>query len=367
MLIYVNYLKRLLDKVMKKIIATFTLLFLLIPLGYSEGKLVFVSMITRHGDRAPFANIKNAEYDWGIGLSELTPIGMNQEFNLGGQLRKRYIKNFKLLPCKYQNQSIFVLASHTNRTVESAQSLLMGLYQAGTGPVLDNGQYAINGGFQPIPIMTLSAESKLIQFPYKLYLAVLREYIYNSKIWQDKTKETEPNFAKWQQILGNKISGLNDVITVGDVLIVAKAHGKPLPKGLSQEDADQIIALTDWGLAQQFKSQKVAYIMGGELTNRIIEDLNNVADGKSKYKMTYYSGHDLTLLEVMGALGVPLEEAPGYASNLQFELFKDDDIYKVKLRYNGEYVKLPIMDKDDSCTLDALNKYMQNINDKFKK
>nr|WP_234384239.1 histidine-type phosphatase [Francisella noatunensis] len=80
---------------MKKIIATFTLLFLLIPLGYSEGKLVFVSMITSHGDRAPFANIKNAEYDWGTGLSELTPIGMNQEFNLGSQLRQRYIKNFK--------------------------------------------------------------------------------------------------------------------------------------------------------------------------------------------------------------------------------------------------------------------------------
>ncbi|MDE4992677.1 acid phosphatase, partial [Francisella tularensis subsp. holarctica] len=76
--------------------------------------------------------------------------------------------------------------------------------------------------------------------------------------------------------------------------------GKPLPKGLSQEDADQRIALTDWGLAQQFKSQKVSYIMGGKWTNRMIEDLNNAVNGNSKYKMTYYSGHDLTLLEVMG-------------------------------------------------------------------
>ncbi|MDE4957670.1 acid phosphatase, partial [Francisella tularensis subsp. holarctica] len=71
---------------------------------------------------------------------------------------------------------------------------------------------------------------------------------YNSPDWHTKTKEAAPHFAKWQQIRGNRISGLNDVITVGDVLIVAQAHGNPLPKGLSQEDADQIIALTDWGL-----------------------------------------------------------------------------------------------------------------------
>ena len=62
--------------------------------------------------------------------------------------------------------------------------------------------------------------------------------------------------------------------------------------------------------------------MGGKLTNRMIEDLNNAASGKSKYKMTYYLGYDLTLLEVMGTLGVPLDRAPGYASNLQMSCMK---------------------------------------------
>ena len=132
---------------MKKIILTLVLIALSIPLAYSQGKLVFMSMITRHGDRAPFANIEKANYDWGTSLSELTPIGMNQEYNLGKQLRERYIEQFKLLPKHYQNQSISVLSSHTNRTVESAQSLLMGLYPAGTGPMLADGQPAIEGGF----------------------------------------------------------------------------------------------------------------------------------------------------------------------------------------------------------------------------
>lgn len=352
---------------MRKFIAIFMIWIFLVPIaGYSQGKLIFVSMITRHGDRAPFANIQNANYDWGTSLSELTPIGMNEEYDLGQELRKRYVEDLKLLPENYENQSIYVLSSHTNRTVTSAQSLLMGLYPSGTGPLLENGEAAIKGRFQPIPIMTLSEDSKLIGFPYEQYLDILKKYVYNSPVWIDKTKEVQPNFEKWQKTLGNKITGLDDILTIGDVLIVAKAHNKPLPKGLSQEDADKIIHLTDWGLAQQFKSQKVAYIMGGQLTNKMLQDLQDAASGKSKYKMTYYSGHDLTLLELMGTLGVPLEEAPGYASNLQMELYKGGDTYKVKLRYDGKYIKLPIMDEDKTCTLEALVKYIKGINDKFK-
>ncbi len=90
-----------------------------------------------------------------------------------------------------------------------------------------------------------------------------------------------------------------------------------------------------------------------------------VAD-KSHYKMTYYYGHDLTLLGIMGTLGIPLDEAPCYTSHIEFELYKDSKRYTVKIRYNGKYVKLPIMDNDESCTLFALNNYMKDINSKFK-
>ena len=91
---------------MKKIILIFTLLASLIPVAYSQNKLLSVSLVARHGDRAPFANIENANYKWGTSLSELTPIGMNQEFNLGKELRKRYVEHFKLLSKDYENQSI---------------------------------------------------------------------------------------------------------------------------------------------------------------------------------------------------------------------------------------------------------------------
>ncbi len=79
--------------------------------------------------------------------------------------------------------------------------------------------------------MTLSRGSTLIGFPYEHYLRVLKNYIYSSPAWLQKTKEFEPSFEKWHKILGNKTYSLADIITVGNVLIVAKAYGEPLPKG----------------------------------------------------------------------------------------------------------------------------------------
>ena len=102
---------------------------------------------------------------------------MNQEYNLGVQLRKRYINLIFYQSIILIKVSIVVLSSHTNRTVVSAQSLLMDLYPAGTGPLLSEGNPAIKGRFQPIPIMTLSAGSRLIQFPYEQYLTVLKKYV----------------------------------------------------------------------------------------------------------------------------------------------------------------------------------------------
>ncbi len=352
---------------MKKVLISLGMLIFLSSMAFAEGKLAFVTMVTRHGDRAPFANIDNAKYKWGTPLSELTPVGMNQEYNLGKSLNKRYIEDMKLLKKDYVGQSIFTLSSHTNRTVVSAQSLLIGLYPPGTGPLMENKKEALPKRFQPIPIMTLTEASKLIMFPYLDYLKVLKENVYNTKVWQDKEKELAPEFKNWTKILGNKITGLNDVLSVGDVLIVAKAHEKPLPKGLSQQEADKIIELTSWGLTQQFKSQKVSYIMGAQLVNKIIKNLKDAATGKTGFKMIYYSGHDLTLLQIMGTLGVSLEKAPGYAANIQFELYKDDAQYSVKIRYNGDFIKLPIMKDDDSCTLDSLVNYMNSINKKFGK
>lgn len=334
---------------------------------FAGDQLVFATLITRHGDRTPFTNIKNANYKWKTGLEQLTPIGMNEEYMLGKKLRKRYVDNLKLLKPNYVDDSIYTVSSDYNRTIESAECLLIGLYPPKTGPKLANGKNALPYGIQPIPVRTVSKNSHLIMMPYLQYLAILKKYVYPSKVWVDKNNEYQPEFKKWTEILGNKITTLANVLSVGDVLIVAKHHNKPLPKGLSEASAQKLINLTSWGLAAQFKSEKVSYLMGGELFNRIANNIKDAAAGKFKYKLVYYSGHDITLLPIMSLLGAPLEKSPGYAANIEYELYKtDNSSYIIKIRYDGKYVKLPIMDGKNYCTLETFMNHVKALNEKYK-
>lgn len=354
--------------IMKKILITFILTFAVITSLLAEGTLISAVLITRHGDRTPFDNIVNANYQWGTDLSELTPIGMHQEFMLGSTLRKHYIEDLKFLDGQYKANTIYTLSSNSNRTILSAECLLMGLYPPGTtGPEIAKEEPALPGRIQVIPVRSLPDSSYMILTPYQIYLKILGKYVYNSKEWTDKQNELKPKFEVWSKTLGNKIETLGDVLTIGDVLIVAKQHKLPMPEGLGDKDITEILQATSWGLAQQFKSETVSYLMGGELVNTIIKNLKESAEGKYKYKLTYYSGHDITILPVMSLLGSPLKESPGYAANVIIELYKENaSQFYVKVLYNGDYVKLPIMNGKDSCSLSDIEAHISKLNEKCK-
>lgn len=352
---------------MKKILITIILTFTLITSLLAEGTLISAVLITRHGDRTPFDNIVNVNYQWGTDLTELTPIGIHQEFMLGSKLRKHYIEDLKFLDSQYKENTIYTLSSNSNRTILSAECLLMGLYPPGTGPEIAKEEPALPGRIQTIPVRSLPDSSYMILTPYQSYLKILGKYVYNSKEWMDKQNELKGKFEEWSKILGNKVENLGDVLTIGDVLIVAKQHELPMPEGLSNEDVQEILQTTSWGLAQQFKSETVSYLMGGELVNAIIKNLKDSAESKNKYKLTYYSGHDITILPVMSLLGSPLEESPGYAANVILELYKDGaSQFYIKVLYNGDYVRLPIMNSKEYCSLSDLEAYISKLNEKYK-
>ena len=304
----------------------------------ADGKLVQVVMLTRHGDRTPFTQIEKSPIDWSNGASELTAVGMSEHYKLGQQLRKRYIDTLALLPDCYQSGVMYVLSSDTNRTIMSAESLLYGLYPLGTGPLLDSGMAALPQRFQPIPIRTVAADSGAIMLPYDRYMAVMQQYVWNQPQWTSIESSSQAKYAQWSKILGNKISSLNDVMTVGDVLIVRDAHGIALPNGLSRKQADEIIEMTERALADEFRSPKAAALCGDELLDRMAVSINDMVNGKSTYKLVYYSGHDISRLPVMTLLGKPLQHTPGYAAHMELELYQSDKNYSVKLRYNDSEV-----------------------------
>ena len=146
---------------MKKLLIAVILTFTLITSLLAEGTLVSAVLITRHGDRTPFDNIVNANYQWGTDLTELTPIGMHQEFMLGAKLRKHYIEELKFLDDNYKANTIYTLSSNSNRTILSAECVLMGLYPPGTGPEIAKDEPALPGRIQTIPVRSLPDSSSV--------------------------------------------------------------------------------------------------------------------------------------------------------------------------------------------------------------
>ncbi len=338
---------------MKQTSIFFLLLITLSTVISADENLIFSAVITRHGDRAPFISIKNTDYNWGVPPEQLTALGMQQEYTLGQQLRRRYIDRLKLLKPAYIPDSIYALSSDTNRTIESAICLLTGLYPLGTGPKLPNGEYALPSGLQPIPLRTLPKTNYLLLTQYQDYLKILAKYIYPSPAWRKKEAEYHDKFKGWSRVLGNELTNLAQVIAIGDVLIVARNHNQPLPQGLSTKAEAKIIELTNWGLTYEFKNPAVAFAMGGELFKQLAEDLTKAASAHSTCRLKLYSAHDITILPLLSLLGAPLAQAPGYAAHIEYELYAttDSEKFRVRIRYNNTNLCLPFMAGKDYANL----------------
>jgi len=56
---------------------------------------------------------------------------MRQRFLLGAYYRQRYIEEYGVLSEEYDPEEIFMVSTDVNRTIQSGQSELMGLYPPG--------------------------------------------------------------------------------------------------------------------------------------------------------------------------------------------------------------------------------------------
>lgn len=326
----------------------------------AQEKLIFAIDIIRHGDRAPVVDVPNASYHWKKEeLGQLTARGMQQEYLLGANQRKMYIDTYHLLPPNYSAGTLYVRATDLDRTLMSAQSFLLGLYPLGTGPMLpDSKQPALPSAFQPIPIHTIAQDrDNLLVVPINSpkFQKCLKQYIYSTPEWKHKIVELKPKFAAWSKATGISITDPFQLISIGDTLNVDQLYHVPLPAGLTSEDAKQIIDTRHWGFVTIFKSREIGRKVGNNLLKVIANYFQQASQGKTQLKYVLFSGHDLTQLALLSAMSVPLNEAPPYASDLNFSLFDEgNQQYYVKIRYNGKPIVIPSCG-GDTCSLAQFN------------
>jgi len=327
---------------------------------FAEDKPVFLVTLIRHGDRTPCYHIPSSPYDWKLRLGELTPLGMHQEYLLGKSYRARYVEKLGFLPPTYKDNTIYARSTDYNRTIMSAQAFLCGLYPPGTGPLLDNGCPAIPYGYQLIPIRTVPAAQDLLllgNIINKKKINELRsEYVFTTDEWKKMNSAYQDRFARWSKIFGVKINSLKDLDHPADNVNVRLLKGAELPEGLTESEAREIAVLFSKIMAQECRPRKIGCIVARDFMRELISNIEEVVEGKQDYRFILYSAHDTTMLPVLSMLGTPSDSQVPYASNLAFELYRNENGYSVKVRLNDKDIILPFSGNKTICTFEQFKK-----------
>ena len=118
-------------------------------------KLIFASLHSRHGTRAPLnCDDNNIDYlgeKW-TNPGQLTPSGHRMEYILGLRNRQRYINGgkYKFLSDKFDPHEILVFSSNVNRTILSISSQIQGLYPLYSKSGFELTEKQLNVSYPPV-------------------------------------------------------------------------------------------------------------------------------------------------------------------------------------------------------------------------
>ncbi|CAJ0605938.1 unnamed protein product [Cylicocyclus nassatus] len=236
----------------------FILFFLLLKQSAlaAEMELLLVHALWRHGDRSPtktFPKDPIQEDDWkfgGGGFGQLSPIGMRQHYNLGRQIRRRYIDRLGFLSKKYSSKEIYVRSTDFNRTIISALSNLMGMYGYNHGHSEKNVDYPdVEGwptGYVPIAVHTVEAATDYL-LPAEHESTICKRRNQLRKIAQESEEakafltshEVVELFKNLTAFCGQNIT-VNNFWSIRDILMIEQIHKKDRLRNESKWFSDEL-------------------------------------------------------------------------------------------------------------------------------
>jgi hypothetical protein len=243
---------------------------------------------------------------------------------------------------------VYVRSTDVNRTIQSANYFLLGLYPLTTR----NSNQQI-----PIHIVPTNQDHLLVVKPKDNVFSLTKLYIKNRSLWIKKTISHQNKLQYWSNETGFSLTNFKNLGLLADNLYIRKLNHLPLPKGISDVDATQIISLGEFGMINRFKAKEFTEPMGQEFIKTILTNMKLAIEHKTSLKYILLSGHDSSIMAVMNTLQTPLEKIPHYASNLNFSLIKNNNQYYIKVNYNQKPVYIPAC-AGYVCTLTQLEKIL---------
>uniref|UniRef100_A0A1A7YC34 Acid phosphatase 6, lysophosphatidic n=1 Tax=Iconisemion striatum TaxID=60296 RepID=A0A1A7YC34_9TELE len=263
---------------------------------------------------------------------QLTTVGMQQLYELGERLRRRYVEEKPFLSNSFIPTEVYVRSSNIVRTIESAKCLLAGLFQ--------QKQTAT------VSILTADAESEIL-YPNFHGCKLLK--ILSSHRWAELS--TLPGIAadlqSIQSALGIAAHQHVDFVLIRDDMVARETHGLPCPPALTswRNKVEQRAVDVMFHIYQPSKRENLQLCVG-PLLHELLDNMEKKLQGSSSAsnrKLFLYSVHDTTLIPCLMALGLFDMRWPPYAADLTLELHQSRQTNEpfVKVTYLGQDQLIP--------------------------
>uniref|UniRef100_A0A2K5DU56 acid phosphatase n=1 Tax=Aotus nancymaae TaxID=37293 RepID=A0A2K5DU56_AOTNA len=281
------------------------MLFLWLDRGVLAKELKFVTLVFRHGDRSPidtFPTDPIKESSWPQGFGQLTQLGMEQHYELGEYIRKRYRK---FLNESYKHEQVYIRSTDVDRTLMSAMTNLAALF-----PPEGYSIWNPTLPWQPIPVHTvpLSEDQDFIATLPKL----------SGFHGQDL-------FGIWSKVY--------------DPLYCESVHNFTLPSWATKDTMTKLKELSELSLLSLYgihKQKEKSRLQGGVLVNEILNHMKRATEMPNYKKLIMYSAHDTTVSGLQMALDIYNGLLPPYASCHLMELYFEKGEYFVEMYYRNE-------------------------------
>jgi acid phosphatase len=298
-----------------------------------------------------------------------------------------------LLNKRYKPSQVIIRASSYNRTIESAQSFLSGLYPPGLGPSLTTDQFenALPGisikGIEDIkqelrdasmpqyqrliPIHTSTVKNDYIFSPN----TVCKSAIEDDKLYEKARNKLKQKYSDLSNDLNKEFEGIfpeqqwsaEDCYKLYDNILALKQNCIPLKKEVNVtllkelKEAAVDENMNDF-LASPVKVKLFNYVILSSMRKHFANAVADIESGASyddMLRLALFHLSDSHILSLHKLFGWTLTDPVAFSSSLIFELHMIEDVYgnelyTVKALYNGKEMNLAV---DGNGKERFLNKY----------
>uniref|UniRef100_A0A803Y6K3 acid phosphatase n=1 Tax=Meleagris gallopavo TaxID=9103 RepID=A0A803Y6K3_MELGA len=266
-----------------------------------------------HGDHTPqefFPTDKHKEIARQHGYGQLTKFGIQQQYELGQYMRRRYSY---FLSVVYKRSEIYVQSTDCDQTLMSAQATLAGLY-----PPTQEHIWNPRILWQPIPVHTVPlSHDNLLYVPFShcpKYNELLRETF--------ATRDFQKQLKQYRDI-----------------------NNYTLPAWATQGIRTKLIKLSELLLQAEFgfhKQIQKSRLQGGLLLKTILKHMSDARKPSHHQKMIIYSAHATTIVALQMALHVFNGKLPPYSACHFFELYQEKNgQYTIEMYYRNNTLRDP--------------------------